>query len=94
MGEEARRGEQPHQTLLAEILLAPLAHTAQEAEVAVAVPLVAELLYVESERASHSLLRSYCVAEGKHYQPGSARVALPARVAQGIAQGPPAARVR
>ena len=72
----------------------PLAHTAQEAEVAVAAPLVAELLYVESERASLSLLRSYCVAEGKHYQPGSARVALPARVAQGIAQGPPAARFR
>ena len=52
MGEEARRGEQPHQTLLAEILLAPLAHTAQEAEVAVAAPLVAELLYVESERVA------------------------------------------
>ena len=58
MGEEARRGEQPHQTLLAEILLAPLAHTAQEAEVAVAAPLVAELLYVESERASHTV--AYC----------------------------------
>ena len=60
MGEEARRGEQPHQALLAEILLAPLAHTAQEAEVAVAAPLVAELLYVlyvESKRASLSL---YC----------------------------------
>ena len=75
MGEEARRGEQPHQTLLAEILLAPLAHTAQEAEVAVAAPLVAELLYVESERASLSLRRSTAVC----------------RVAEGstTSQGPP-----